>query len=136
MVSDGFDPGQGSLDPYVDSAVEYAQRNGIVIYTIYASGAGLFGHNFPRILLGQNNLSRVAGETGGEAYFQGFHNAISFEPFLTDLAAHLTHQYLLTFAANPERQGAFQKVSVETEVPNAVLITSEKAYVPAASGPR
>jgi hypothetical protein len=133
LVSDGIDPGQGFADPYVDSTIEQAQRSMILIYTIYASGAGRYGHDVRRINLGQSNLSRLAGETGGEAYFQGFHNPITFAPFLADLATQLSHQYLLTFAAQAEKKETFERVKLETEVPNAELVTADGVYVPAVS---
>src|SRR6516162_8545551 len=71
MVSDGIDRfgGGGPSDPYVDSAVEQAQKAGVIVFTIYATGVGHWGHSFWRMNWGQNYLAQVADETGGEAYF-------------------------------------------------------------------
>jgi len=132
MVSDGIDRFDGGpSDPYVDSAIEHAQRAGILIYTIYATGAGHFGHSFWRFNWGQNNLSRLADQTGGEAYFQGFQTPIAFAPYLEDLTNKLNHQYLLTFLAKAEKKAGFQRVKLETEVPNAELVAADQVYVPA-----
>jgi len=61
--------GVGPTNPYVDTAIEQAQRAGVIIYAIYATGIGHFGHTYWRFFWGQNYLSKVTTETGGEAYF-------------------------------------------------------------------
>jgi len=133
VISDGIDRfgGVGPSNPYVETSIEQAQRAGIIIYAIYAAGIGHYGHSFWRVNWGQNYLSEVASETGGEAYFQGFDTPISFTPFLDDLARRLTHQYHLEFAAKVEKKPGFQKVRVKTEVPNVELVAADKVYVPA-----
>lgn len=133
MISDGIDRfgGGGPDDPYIDSAVDQLQRAGIVVYAIYATGEGHFGHSFWRITWGQNDLARVADETGGEAYFQGFETPLAFAPYLNDLTDKLNHQYLLTFLAKPDKKAGFQAVKMETEVQNAELVTADRVYVPA-----
>jgi hypothetical protein len=132
MVSDGIDRfgGGGPSDPYVDSAIDKALRAGVIIYTIYASGSGHFGHSFFRFSWGQNNLSRIADETGGEAYFQGFQTPLAFAPYLDDLTNKLNHQYLLAFLAKPGKKAGFQSIKLETEVPNAELVGPARVYVP------
>ncbi len=133
VISDGIDRfgGVGPSNPYVETSIEQAQRAGIIIYAVYAAGVGHYGHSFWRVNWGQNYLSEVASETGGEAYFQGFDTPISFTPFLDDLARRLTHQYHLEFAAKVEKKAGFQKVRVKTEVPNVELVAADKVYVPA-----
>jgi hypothetical protein len=101
MVSDGIDRfwGSGPSDPYVDSTIEDAQRAGVIIFSIYMPGGGHFGHSFWRINWGQNYLSQISDETGGESYYLGFGAPVSFAPYLDDLTHRLTRQYLLTFLA-------------------------------------
>jgi len=77
-------------------------------------------------------LSRLADETGGEAYFQGFETPIAFAPFLDEFADRLRHQYKLTFLAIAQKKSSRQHVRLETEVPNAELVIADKVYVPAA----
>lgn len=132
MISNGIDPlGGGPSNPYLDSAIEQAQRAGIIVYTIYATGVGHYGHSFWRFNWGQNNLSRLADETGGEAYFQGFGTPIAFAPYLEDLTNKLDHQYVLTFLAKAGKKAGFQRVKLQTEVPNAELVVPDRVYVPA-----
>ena len=133
LISDGIDPLQpGTIDSYLDEAVSQAQRTGTQVSAIYASGSGHFGHSLWRINQGQNNLSRLADETGGEAYFQGFETPIAFAPFLDQFADRLNHQYKLTFLASAVKKPTYLHVRLETEVPNAELVTADKVYVPAA----
>lgn len=133
MVSDGIDrygPG-GASDPYVDQAVEQAQRAGIVIFSIYSPGAGHFGHSFWRINWGQNYLSQLSDETGGESFYLGSEAPVSFSPYLDDLSRRLLHQYLLTFLAKPAKKAGMQGVKLRTEVSNAELVAADSVYVPA-----
>ena len=131
MISNGIDPlGGGPSNPYLDSAIEQAQRGRVLIYTIYATGVGHLGHSFWRFNWGQNNLSRLADETGGEAYFQGFGTPIAFAPYLEDLTNKLNHQYLLTFLAKAGKKASFQRVKLQTEVPNAELVSADQVNVP------
>jgi hypothetical protein len=133
VISGGIDPLQpGTTDSYLDRAVSQAQLTGTQVSAIYASGTGHFGHSLWRINQGQHNLSRLADDTGGEAYFQGFETPIAFEPFLNQFADRLNHQYKLTFLANADKKPTRQHVRLETEVPNAELVTADKVYVPAA----
>jgi len=132
MISDGIDRfgGVGPANPYVDTAIEQAQRAGVIIYAIYATGTGHFGHTQWRFFWGQNYLSQVASETGGEAYFLGYDTPVSFSPYLDDLTRRLTHQYLLMFLAKPGKKPGLQPVKVGTEVPNAELVAADRVYVP------
>jgi hypothetical protein len=133
VITDGIDPLQpGTVDSYLDEAVSQAQRTGTQVSAIYASASGHFGHSLWRINQGQSNLSRLADETGGEAYFQGFETPIAFAPFLDQFADRLNHQYKLTFLANADKKPTRQHVRLETEVPNAELVTTDKVYIPAA----
>src|SRR6201981_3322298 len=111
MVSDGIDRfgGSGPSNPYVDSAIEDAQRAGVIIFTIYTPGTGHLGHSFWRMNWGQNYLSQISDETGGESYYLGLGAPVSFAPYLDELNHRLTRQYLLTFLAKPERKAGFQQ---------------------------
>jgi hypothetical protein len=133
MISDGIDRlgDSGPDNPYVDSAVEQAQRAGVIIFTIYTPGIGHYGHSFWRVNWGQNYLSQIADQTGGETYYLGLGAPVSFVPYLDDLAHRLTHQYLLTFIPKPEKKAGMQRIKLSTEVPNAELVGADHVYVPA-----
>jgi hypothetical protein len=132
LVSSGVDPlGGAVVDPYLDAAIEHAQRAGIVVYAIYTPAAGHSGHSFWRENWGQNHLAQIAEETGGESYMLGFEPPVSFQPYLAEIAEHLAHQYLVTFLVAPGAKSGFQPVRFATEVPDADLVSAGKVYVPA-----
>lgn len=80
FISSGVDRlgGLGVTNPYVDSAIEQAQRAGVLIFTIYTLGLGHSGHSFWRMSWGQNHLAQLTEETGGESYMLGFGPPVSF----------------------------------------------------------
>lgn len=132
MISDGIDRlyGGGPDDPYVDSAVETAQKAGIIIYSIYSPGVGHFGHSFWRMNWGQNYLAQISDQTGGESFYYGFGPAVSFVPYLDDLSHRLTHQFLVAFIPKAEKKPGLRQVKFRTEVPNAELVGADRVYVP------
>jgi hypothetical protein len=135
VVSDGIDRfgGVGPANPYVDTAIDLAQRAGVIIHAIFATGVGHAARMFWPVSWGQNYLSQVASETGGQAYFLGFETPVSFAPYLDDLTRKLNHQFLLVFLAKPGKKPGLQPVRPRTEVPNAEIIAASKVFVPAAA---
>ena len=88
-------------------------------------------HTFWRINWGQNYLSQLSDETGGESYYLGSGAPVSFSPYLGDLGRRLLHQCLLTFQAKPVKKTGMQSVKLRTEVSNAELVAADRVYVPA-----
>lgn len=132
LVSSGIDPlGGGIADPYLDAAIEHAQRAGVIVYAIYAPAAGHGGHSFWRMNWGQNHLAQIAEETGGESYMLGFGPLVAFAPYLAEMSEHLAHQYVVTFLIAPRNKAGFESIRLATEVPNAELVSAGKVYVPA-----
>jgi len=134
LVTSGDDPlgGLGPSDPYLDAAIDDAQRNGIIIYTIYFPGGGPAGHNPWRMNWGQSHLEQIGEETGSEAYMLGFQAPVSLEPYLADIAEHLDRQFRVTVLVKPGNKASFEKVRFVTEVPNAELVSTNRVYVPGA----
>lgn len=137
MASDGIDLyyGSGDLnDPYVNEAIESAQRAGIVVSVIYSPGVGHFAHDYWQTYWGQLYLAQVADRTGGESYYIGFNGpAVAFSPYLDDFTQRLSHQYFLTFLAKPPKKSGLQPVRLRTELPNVDLVSADKVYVAAES---
>jgi hypothetical protein len=135
MVSDGIDRYYDEADlqdPYVASAIEDAQRAGIVVSAIYNPGIGHFGHDYWRNYWGQLYLAQVADATGGESYYIGFTGpAVAFAPFLDDLDHRLKNQYRLTFLAVPGKKASLQPVKLRTELHNIELVSANRVLVPA-----
>lgn len=136
MVSDGIDEYYGGgnwQDPYLDAAIEDAQRAGIIVSALYSPGAGHFGHSYYQTYWGQLYMSKLADRTGGESYYIGMTGPpVAFAPYLDSARNRLTHQYLLTFLAQPPKKAGLQPVKITTEVPNVDLVAAGQVYVPAA----
>jgi len=132
MVSSGIDPdyGSGPDNPYLSRAIDTAQRAGVVVYSIYFPNAGRFGRSYRRINWGQNYLSQLSEETGGEFYWEGDHAPVSLTPYLDGMNRRLNEQYLLTFLAEPEHKAGFQRIKLSTEVPHVGLAGPAKVFVP------
>jgi hypothetical protein len=130
MVTSGIDPdnGPGPLNPYLDHAITVAQRAGVVVHSIYFGGAGHFGHSYWQINWGQNFLAQLAEETGGEFFWQGASNPVSFDPYFKELNQHFSSQHLLTFIAQGKAGQA--RLKLKTEVPHVTLVGPSKVYVP------
>jgi hypothetical protein len=136
LVSSGVDAlGMGPSNPCVDSAIEKAQRHGIVVYAIYTPGSGHARHSYWRLTWAQNQLAQISDETGGEVYMLGFGPPVSFAPYLEEITAHLANQYLVTFLMKAEDKGSLRSVRFATEVPGADLVAATRVYVPANEGP-
>jgi hypothetical protein len=134
MITDGIDRywGSGPDNAYVDTVIEQAQRAGVIVYSIYTPGVGHYGHSYWRTYWGQNYLSQLSDETGGESYYLiGPAPPVSFAPYMEDITRKLNHQYLLTFMAKAQKKAGMQRVKIHTEVPNAELVSADRVYVPA-----
>jgi hypothetical protein len=85
MISSGIEALGGGLtsdNPYVNAAIQNAIKAGVVVYSIYSPSVGHAGHSMWRSTWGQNFLSQLSDETGGESYYLGFGSPVSFQPFL------------------------------------------------------
>lgn len=133
IIGDGHDRLRGDLpeSPDLDRAMESAQRAGIVVHTLYAR-VGRLGRASFRLTLAQSNLTRVAGETGGQAFFQGLDTPVSFTPFLNQLDMALHNQYFLTFATprSAKLKGELRGFKVTTEQSNISLTAPSRVFVP------
>jgi len=127
LITSGIDPWSppDPQNPYLLKAIADSQRAGILVHSIYYTGAGHLGHSYWRSNWGQNYLSELGDETGGEAYWQGNGSPVSFDPFLKDLAQRLDNQYLLTLAPHDAKPG-LQPVRVTTTSGKASLVAASK----------
>lgn len=136
LISDGIDLFRGVADSEagqnmdLEQAIDHAQRSGITVYALFASGAARYRSNWYLVGNGQSCLLKLAKETGGEAYFQGWQTPVAFQPFLQSAAKTLEQQYLLTFRAQPLPKPGFARLHVSTEVPRVEMTAPARVYVP------
>jgi hypothetical protein len=134
MITDGIDTFYPGVypDPYVDQTVKDAQCAGIVVYSIYTPGAGHFGHSYWRVYWGQNYLSELSDQTGGESYyFLGPQAPVSFSPYLTTLNRQLGQQFLLTFLAKPEKKAGTEPLKISSEIRSVDFVNAGRVCVSA-----
>jgi hypothetical protein len=135
MISSGIEAlggGYTSDNPYVNAGIDSAVKAGVVVYTIYDPSVGHFGHSFWRNTWGQNFLSQLSDETGGDSYIIGFGSPVSFQPFLNSILFNLEHQYRLTFLARPENKSGFQSIRVSVTDKDASIAAPDRVFVRAA----
>jgi hypothetical protein len=119
MITDGIDRARRgprarmAINPDVNSASDLAQRTGTMVHTIYAPGVGRLRRNYWEANNGQMGISKLSDDTGGESFFLGFQNPVSFKPYLDQLQTILGNQYLLGFSAIPGNKDGLQNVIID-----------------------
>ena len=130
MLTDGVDryfETQTIEDPYVDAAIKDALKDGMLVYSIYLRGAGLYGRGGEVTNFAQSRLIEVSRETGGHAYFEGFTDPVTISPFLNDFQDRLNNQYLATLDVLIGK--GEEPVKVRTEVPGLKIEAPTHIYV-------
>jgi hypothetical protein len=130
MLTDGVDPYYGAAienDPYTDTAIHNALKQGVMVYSIYLRGAGEYGRSGWVTTVAQSRLIEVSDATGGHAYFQGFADPVTISPFLTDLQGRLDHQYQVRIQSMHEK--GVQPVKLRTELPSLKVDGPTYVYV-------
>lgn len=126
LLTSGIDPWSPTdpQNPYLLKAISDAQKAGVLVHSIYYGGAGHLGHSYWRSTWGQNFLSELGDETGGEAYWQGTASPVAFEPYLKDLTQRFQNQYLLTVSPAEPKHG-LESVKINYSGKGSVVATSK-----------
>lgn len=117
-----------------DTASKAAQKYGVIVHSIYATGVGRLGRNAWEAQLGQGGVAKITDETGGEYFALGTQNAVSFKPYLDRLQKIFNNQYFLVFQVKPPKKEGLQRVRISTEVANADIAAPDNVWVPSAGG--
>jgi len=123
MLSDGSDPynSPGVIDdPFVYSAIQDAQKAGLIVYSVY-----LPEHD-AEPLGGELHMQGVARQTGGQFYALIDESPAVFNDFVALLYQSLSRQYLLTLATP---KPGWQKVSVQSKLSSIKLASPAAVYV-------
>lgn len=132
MVTDGvdrynlrYDPD----DPYVQSAITDSVRAGLVVYAMYWMGRGQIDRSDYESNAGQNLLLEVTQATGGNSYWEGSGNPVSFSPYFADLRRRLQNQYSLTVAARLDGKPDVENLKVQLDSRSAKVVAPNKVYI-------
>ena len=118
MVTNGVDLYNGSVSPlnqyspYVQKAIDDAQRSGAPVYSIYYTDRGIGGG--AASFSGQSYLSELAQRTGGTAYFQGTFNPVSFAPFFKRFDQAIARSSVVTVDAVARKPDTLVRFSVHS----------------------
>jgi hypothetical protein len=133
LIADGIDRFRGDpFSPDIDSTYQKAQKAGVIIYSLYATGVGRASHSMFRVNYGQNNLAEITDKTGGDSFFQGMLTPVSYAPFLGQLDMILKNQYFLSFDMNRPKnaKGELRSFGIKTEVKNVEISSASQVFVP------
>ena len=131
VIASGFDPlNPGVEDPYADQSVEAAEKSGVDIHTILLPNPryqATFASN-----ISEGKLIEATTGTGGQALFEGAFVPVSLSPYLNQLNAALSSQYLLTFTIDRtnKKDGELRPLRVQTEDHNIKLYAPKQVLVP------
>jgi hypothetical protein len=124
-------PTSPSISPDTDSTSAACQRFGVIVYSIYAVGAGRIGRNAWEAQLGQSGIAKIAEETGGEYFSLGTSTVVSFKPYLERLESIFLNQYYVVFHARLGKKDGLQRVDISTNLPDVDLAAADNVWVSA-----
>jgi hypothetical protein len=133
-ITDGIDPYEVRFDPedpYVRAAIQDSIRAGMIVDALYwhdmgrASRIGFLANG------GQNLLTELTNSTGGNLFYQGLGNPVSFTPYLDDLSRQLQNQYELGFVVPGKNKPEVEPLKVKLEMPRVKLYAPDLVFVPA-----
>ncbi len=137
LISSGIDffrgPSFGPIYPDIDALIEHAERQNTNIWSIWYPSSGHRGRSYSLEFMAQINLDKVAQDTGAESFYLPYEPPVTIMPYLDELAAHLSNQYLLTFAGPGGPKGKFERMKVKTELPSVEFFTPAAVFLPPSS---
>lgn len=132
MITDGvdyynlrYDPN----DPYVQAAINDSVRSGLVVYSIYWLDQGRIDRSGYENNAGQNLLSLVTQATGGNSYWQGLGNPVTFDPYFKDLRQRFLNQYRLSFASDLKGKPQVETLSLKVGGRSSKVTAPQQVFV-------
>ncbi len=137
MITSGVDGywTSGPDDPYVNSAIEDAQRSGVdCVLDLQPRRRPLWSKLLSRLVWPDVSLPSF-GEDRGRVLLQQFFRTCGFVLALPEPACRETASSILAgVRSEASKEAGLQPVKVMTEVPNAELVAADRAWVPATPG--
>jgi hypothetical protein len=137
MVTDGvdyynlrYDPD----DPYVQAAISDSVRAHVVVYSIYWTNQGRLDRTMYQNNAGQNLLAEVTQATGGNNYWEGLGNPVTFEPYFKDLRLRFENQYRLGFTSDLKGKPQVQNMNLKVGGTVAKISAPQQVFVQPTSG--
>jgi hypothetical protein len=131
LLSDGVDPENRRFDPedpYMEAAIRDSAKAGLVIFAVYWH-TGPSGESSIEEQGGQSLLSELCQATGGNSYWSGSGNPVSFQPFFDDVMKRLDNQYGVEFKAHLDRKPTVQTLHLKVEGIGLQVTAPQQVYV-------
>ena len=134
MVTDGVDYYDGAMhfdpeDPYVQTAIEDSARAQLIVYSIYWRNTGRLDRTMSATNAGQNLLAQLTEATGGNSYWEGFGDPVSFQPYFEDIERRLNNQYELGFMAPSNGKTEVDSMKLKVSAPGVKVDAPEQVLV-------
>src|SRR5581483_8623324 len=134
MITDGVDYYDGVRhydpnDPYLQAAIQDSVRAQLVVYSIYWQNIGRVDRSMAATNSGQNLLTQLTQATGGNNYWQGYGNPVSFQPYFEDIDRRLNNQYELSFMAPSKGKSQVASFKLKADVHGAKIDAPQQVLV-------
>jgi len=132
MISDGvdyYDRRYDPDDPYLQAAINDSVRARLVVYSIYWQNAGRLDRSMYQNNAGQNLLLAVTQATGGNSYWEGMGNPVSFEPYFGDIRRRLNNQYEISFNSPLGSKPAIETMKLKVNGAAAKIAAPQQVLV-------
>jgi hypothetical protein len=132
MITDGVDYYQRRFDPndpYVLASIEDSVRAGLVVYSFYWTNQGRVDRSAYESNAGQSLLAEVTQATGGNSYWEGFGNPVSFDPYFKDLRQRFQNQYRVGFSSDLKGKPQVERFSVKINGSQAKITAPQQVFV-------
>jgi hypothetical protein len=113
----------------VQAAIEDSVRSGLVVYSFYWMNRGGLDRSGFASNAGQSLLSEVTQATGGNSYWEGTGNPVSFDPFFKDLRQRFQNQYRLSFSSPLKGKPQIEKFSLKVQGAEAKVYAPQQVLV-------
>lgn len=125
---DNYEPHYNPEDPYVQAAIQDSVKAGLMVYSIYWHSRGVPSTGYLTDT-GQNLLMEVSQATGGETFWQGFSNPVSFVPYFKEIRQRFGEQYDLEFSAPLRGKAYMAEMKLKTSTPGAKVIAPGQVWL-------
>jgi hypothetical protein len=134
MVTDGVDYYDGALhydpdDPYLQAAITDAVKAQLIVYSLYWRNTGRLDHTMAATNAGQDLLNQLTQATGGNSYWQGLGDPVSFQPYFEDIERRLNNQYEVGFMAPSNNKTQVDSFRLKASIPGAKIDAPQQVLV-------
>ena len=128
VITDGDDTYSRAL---LDDAIQIAQKTDTIVFAISTKG-GFTGSAVPGVEAGtvkdagDRELTRLADETGGRAFFTG--DMLALERAFKRIGEELRSQYLITYRPEGPFDGRYRRIEVKVATGSGYKVSAKRGY--------